>query len=473
MAQVMLPAALTRVALAGARYGPSIMKAMKTVAPYAAGAYGMARGTKRRGDELVVYANNKRAKTGQVTKSRTQTSANKRAANSGAVVPYVAPRGGRRAMYEGSGGYAGAFSRRRSKRKIGGKKVSLSKIKQRGIYQTTEIIGQVNDPDAVYIGYSAYSSPQILDNIATALISLLFQKAGQRITNVNDTIPAISGTAGDIVVQLVGDANVSVASQAFSSGVSGYSLIIAWLKAELQEVAIEETTTNAINILNIKKLLLFMPVIAGTQTPQSKVHLDDVTVHVAAWNELKLQNRSASYEGSSSTDVVNSNPLIGKIYDFERQPVTSIDHMKPLQVFDYENGVLLKRAAEFTSAAEMKEPPSGRIFNNTKKTDKVVLQPGQIRKSTLYYTHSEKLIKFIKKLALRKAAADAVYLTGQVTFLPCPSQIVALEDVINYNATNKITVAYELNRQQGVMLTLKNPRVTQQTYATATITNTT
>jgi len=170
--------------------------------------------------------------------------------------------------------------------------------------------------------------------------------------------------------------------------------------------------------------------------------------------------------------VVNSNPLIGKIYDFERQPITAIDHMKPLQVFDYESGVLLKRAAEFSSVAEMKEPPSGRIFNNTKKTDKVVLQPGQIKRSTLYYTHSEKLISFIKKLALRKAAADAVYTTGQVTFLPCPSQIVALEDVINYNASNKITVAYELNRQQGVMITLKRPRVTQQTYGTSTITNT-
>ena len=364
--QVMLPAALTKAAIFSAKYGPSIARAIRGAAPYAAGAMTLARGTKRRADEMVAY-NNKRQRTQQVVK-QIQKQAQKQATGSKAMVPYVPQRASaRRAMYEGSGGYAGSFVRRRGRKKrIGGKRVSLSKIKAKGIYQTTEIIGQVNDPDAVYIGYAAYSSPQILDNIATALVSLLFSKAGQRITNVNAIIPAISGTANDIVVQLVGDADANVAAQAFSSGSSGYATIILWLKGQLQTVAIESTSDNALNILNVKKLILFMPVIAGTQTPQATVYLDDVTVHVASWNELKLQNRSASYEGSSSTDVVNSNPLIGKIYDFERQPITAIDHMKPLQVFDYESGVLLKRAAEFSSVAEMKEPPSGRIFNNTK-----------------------------------------------------------------------------------------------------------
>lgn len=350
------------------------------------------------------------------------------------------------------------------------KKITLGTIKSKGIVQTNEITGRINDPDCVYLGYAAYSSPQALDMVCAGLVKMIFERSGIRMTNINDTIPGVGGT-NDIAVYIYADDVVVAGSQAFQSGAASYGMIAIWLRSQFDIIAKETNADSATNTLNFKYIKLFMPVAAGILTPQATLHLDDITVNLAAFNEFRFQNRSVSYEGSASTDTVNTNPLVGKVYDFSAQPRTILDRMKGLQVFDFESGMLLKRAQEFAGAGEMKEPPSGRVFTNHKKTEKIVVAPGEIHVSKLYYNCSKPLIKFVKELRMRKSAADLIYTTGLVTFLPCPCQIVALEDAINFNDTNKISVAYELNRQQGVLLTQKKRFVTQQTYGSSGISN--
>jgi len=384
--------------------------------------------------------------------------------------------GGGRATYSGSSGYAGKFNRRTKRRRRRYKKkvkrvMTLSQIKSKGIYSTFEGIGQVNDPDCVYIGYMAYSPDNMLENLSIALVKCLFAKAGTKITNMNDIIPAISATANDIAVYIMQDDQAVYAAQSFSSGASTYGSIALWMKSQLLIVAREDNANAAINVLNIKSIKLFMPVIDGVLTPQAVIHIDDMTVHVASYNQLKIQNRSASADSSESTDVVSNNPLCGKVYDFSTQPRTIVDGLGDLMEFTSLSGQLLLRAAQFTAAgvvSEMKEPPSGRIFCNTTKTDKVYLQPGQIKETTMYYSKQSPLIKFLKGLPLRRSGDGT-----KITFTNCPTQIVALEDVINFNESNKITCAYELNRQEGIYLTEKKKAVTIGGYYTSTLSNVT
>lgn len=367
-----------------------------------------------------------------------------------------------------SGRYKGRFRRRRKRRVK--KPKTLGQIKSEGCIETTEIFGEINDPDCVYIGYTAYSPIIVLNNVAKCVVKDLFGKAGIRVTNNNSPIIDMSGLSFDIVVTIYADDETSLYVNTWTTGTNTYADIEVWLSGRLRIIAEEDSSSAAVNTRNIKRIALSYVVESGVQPVHAVLYFDEMTVHCASYNELKVQNRSLSATGSSSTDTVNNNPLQGKIYDFSTQPRTAIEYMRPIMIFDASTGILLSRAAQFNDIANMKEPPSGRIFNNTKKTDKIVLQAGEIKKGNLYYKKSMPFIKFIKDLCLRQAGAEGVYGTT-MTFVKCPTQIIALEDVLNVNLGNLITCAYELNRQTGITITYKKKKVQSQGYSTVSISN--
>jgi len=186
-------------------------------------------------------------------------------------------------------------------------------------------------------------------------------------------------------ITIYADDETSLYVNTWTTGTNTYADIEVWLSGRLRIIAEEDSSAAAVNTRNIKRIALSYVVESGVQPVHAVLYFDEMTVHCASYNELKVQNRSLSATGSSSTDTVNNNPLQGKIYDFSTQPRTAIEYMRPIMIFDASTGILLSRAAQFNDIANMKEPPSGRIFNNTKKTDKIVLQAGEIKKGNLYY----------------------------------------------------------------------------------------
>lgn len=397
------------------------------------------------------------------------------------------------ATFSGTG-YRGYFTRRR-KRKMGKyrklkrrrrmrkmkllKKPSFNKCLKYGAIATLECVGQVNDPNCVYLGHQAVSANSIIDLIARSVIKKLWAQAGFQITNFTTQLATMSGNF-DILINITDENGNSVASTNFKSGTDTPLTMSAWLQLRLVEYAAGFGLDNASNLIQFHTINLSFPTFYAAPSVgqplsdyipyRAMLRFDQLTMNMVCMSELRVQNRSKNIDGSSSTEVVNVNALIGKIYDFSTGPKSVVQGYGDLEIFDFATGINLRRAAEFPQRAQAREPPMGRMFNNCKKTDKIVLQPGEIKTGKIYYTKTLKVLSFLKTIEIE---AYTIPSNSQkvVKHLRVPGQFIVLEDVINFNANEKITVAYELNRKVGCYLTYKKPLVSVSSYNSTSLSN--
>lgn len=343
-----------------------------------------------------------------------------------------------------TGKYKGAF--KKPKRKLNIPAV----LSQKGIMRTNEIHGTIADPDCVYISHTALDSFQAVTESVIALMRKLFEKGGFRIseTDLPFDLSAL-GTSDGMVIRLyqmnvqtgsegaavvhstvVGDTLRTVAQQFipyFATYSSGFTTTI---------------TGNLSNVFKPHRLRLFVIDQTDTvNTPKQRceINLEEEIVQVYGQSTLKVQNRTLAADGGDQSDDVANNPLEGRRYSFKTIPRTRSKSAHALNLMPVDNGVQLVRAAELGQA--LKEPPPHNYFSNCVGSVKIRLEPGNIKYSRLTYNKEMKYLKFLEKLKLQYGEGPGFFAIQG----PFPTNIIALEDVINVNASQNITCAYEAN----------------------------
>jgi len=189
---------------------------------------------------------------------------------------------------------------------------------------------------------------------------------------------------------------------------------------------------------------------------------------------LKIQNRTLSTSGSGDAEDVSANPLQGLRYDLTngmpRWRDNSLTGLANVfgQVFDSQ-GVLLIRGAEFTTTASAvnREPPNPKMFANCKKSAKVILQPGDIKKCDIVFKKNALLIDFLQAIG---AGAGSSALRPNTRAIGKMS-LFALEDMINVNALQNISIAYEVNRVFSAYCTTGKVKPALGQFYTGTLNN--
>lgn len=401
--------------------------------------------------------------------------------------------------YRTTGKYVGMLR----KKKIRKSKKTL--YLNRGFENTTEVTGVVSDPDCVYIGHSTTCGQKILNVIMQSLLRKLFKLAGQdlvtaheKIRGYNWTVPGFSESDGwqlqlllqnvgtgayeivsyntftsDNISRILGDANNGVAPQwpdfvdkmmLYASGLFGGSFDE---RAMLKPVKLSLSQRDGNGTNNFYHM-------------RSEIDLEKEIIHLKVVSELKVQNRTLSATGGSNTDDVSNNPLTGKIYQFNH----SVPRMKssdfpngtyPLTRLQERTGALTVTASQLSVASDaavfgtstmFHEPPNYQIFGNVKKHGRVLLQPAEIKKDVLVYSFSAQFHKFFEQLSwkpsIASSASNAFSLShrskGKFTLL-------ALEDIINVNGTQKISIAYEINRTEACYLSTMRGSGSVGTYS--------
>lgn len=378
----------------------------------------------------------------------------------------------------GSGkGYQGKFSRtvkrrkrktaRKAKRKTKRKgkkknKITLKDALIKGVTRNDEFNGSVNDPNCIYLGHAAICQGHVFDMIAECVVKKLFAKAGITISNMTAAVPDMTATLLDIFVRHYKEDEVFYGTHTFTSGTTTFKQIADQIAGDYEILAAGDDTDASVNIVKLKKVSLIFNHAAGVEQHMASLMYDDITVNVVSHSRMKVQNRSLS-GADSGTERVDNNPLEGYIYDFgPGGPITRVDYLTPLTLWKGESGILKKGAGSFDAKSMAKEPPNARIFKNVKKSNKVILQPGEIKEGTIYYTKSMKFWPYIKYLRSEYTLNGAIELEYNV--VPCTTQVLALEDCINISAGADIVVAFEVARRTGVFLTFKSSSVTQTEF---------
>lgn len=366
------------------------------------------------------------------------------------------------------GKFVGPFKRKRKVRK----NMYLAK----GVEHTIEINGRVEDPDCVYIGHTTHSPVLLIEIICQTLLRKLFTKAGHVLTSIYQTIEGVATGFGNTdntwlirVVRI--DKATGVEDNFDHVTVVGASTSLHLLCGDVsagvgpqfadminvfKEYANGANGTSASNTKVPFKVQLFkkeiyqiIPDIIGVWQFVTEIVLSEETIHVCSVSELKIQNRTVSADGNTSTDNVSNNPIEGRKYAFRNgAPYSRVEDAQLLEIFAATTGAITVRAAQLVgSALGLAEPPDPNIFSNCSGSVKVRLDPGHIKFDKIRHKVSKNILAFLISFGYGVGA------TSKYNRIMGKSSILAFEDVINVNTNFSIAVAYEINRKYGCYLT--------------------
>lgn len=346
---------------------------------------------------------------------------------------------------------------------------------QKGFVETYEVAGQVADPDCVYI-LNASLPPYVIDVSVRALVRRLLDKAGWTVRSI-DQILSASIAANSQFLRFTlqqEDANGSLVPVVYDTGaVDTINTVAGAFIQAFSNYSAGFGLSNDSNVLVPKMFQIYQRVSAGADWfLKAEINLVEEYVNVHSTSSIKIQNRTLAANSSADSEDVTSNPIVGMSYMFKGMPKT-----KTVGFYSQLNrvrgdGVMLVRAAEMTlstgvgNTVSPREPPLPNLFWNCRKATRVFLNPGKMRTSAVMYHRRMKFLTWLKSIRIQYRITSPnlnEYTVGDV-------EMFAFEDMINVNATNNITLAYEVNRKLGVYFeTVPNKYsdglFSQQTYS--------
>jgi len=179
-------------------------------------------------------------------------------------------------------------------------------------------------------------------------------------------------------------------------------------------------------------------------------------------SKLKVQNVTSSSTNDSSEDV-NANPLVGKLYSqnksqlngFEPTIDKTSDNLGGIYNFcaDPERGYFEVLAY---LAVNLRKPPPPWMFN-AKKSIAITLNPGHIKYSHITFKQKFTLATFVTKFtdawrSIVRNDPDVTAIRMNFGF----AEMFGFEKLVDDRVeTNRVEVAYEVNRITGVFFTEK------------------
>lgn len=348
---------------------------------------------------------------------------------------------------------------RRSKKKM---RKTKGKKKSPGIVDTEEISGLVNDPDCVYVVHTALDPFQTIQKCVWELMRKLLNRGGFIIHSVDEEFDSNTGfNSTGFTVVVYGktaetDTEIIRVSHTFASGETIRTLVSATVNPFLEYSSGYTTaagTGNVNNSIELTKICLYDN--KTSNSLQATVDLREEVMTVTGISHLKIQNRTLSGDGTAGTDNVNNNPLQGRVYNFSGVPKPKGRNMSLFDGVTTNRGVQLIRAAVLGLDPNLREPPLPRVFWNCYDSNNCLLNPGDVKQITCKQTKTVNFLKLMKMIRFQNGASPLF----KSYYSPFKHQMVAMEDVINVDPEELITLAYEVNRSMYIRSVTKKSNV--------------
>lgn len=392
-----------------------------------------------------------------------------------------------------SGTYGGKFKKPKKLSK------KANPYQTKGFENTIEVTGTITDPDCVYLAASSISTTHSVECVARGLLRALLEKCiGTPITNVKSRLqgyftnvaPPYQNGDGyllqltwyqvNVTTGELQDTHITTEFDSIYSLTGDFAngVVPGWpgLMNKLRQWAGKTSTPGNANTEVPLRLNVYRRDGNGTlfYFGSGGIDLRNTYVNYEATSSVKIQNRSVSATGSSSTDVVDANPLQGYMYEFKGgvPMFKNLDQqsgtLRLNRIFDID-AVATVRSAEFGNAVDSRivdlgfvnrEPPKPRFFSNCVKSSKIMLKPGDVKTYFFKWSTKMKLLDFLMKTA---GITDAS-VVRQTVNLPGKCVMFALEDMLNVNAANLIAISYEVNRVDKCYIHETKYKVAQGTF---------
>lgn len=364
------------------------------------------------------------------------------------------------------------------------RKLKIPKVRYlRGHYEAS---GTVTGVECVFVGHTALPFKVAMKYLGLAIVEQYLRDSKISIARIDEVCGKTHGALGDtegfyswyITYQSLGenDTQTQVTSVTTSLGdtwedfalkITNHMLATFFDNApgygvqnrRFFEMGIhgrfdEQAPANAIALVN------------STRFPQHVVYkCDELHLEIVSTSHYLMQNRTTSASGSSSTDVIDVNPIHGKQYDFKgnrlnfRMSVLG-DTAKTQNFFaGNQTGLIAtqdKNGATDSWPADMMQyvtkPPAANTFQQSVRSNYVKMLPGEIRRSVLTQKVDKTLNQWLIWLqSTSKGNAQLSAYGDQVDYYRLPfthSRMFAFEEMCDTSivaTTNTVTIAHEVN----------------------------
>lgn len=400
------------------------------------------------------------------------------------IRPYRSSRSAGKAPFGLTGKYKGKFKKGTRKAKA---KQSMSKYTSTGSLIIRETVGTVQDPDCVYLYAHVFSPEDMIQNIARAIARKICEKSFKcKYASEDDLVlggnrsPTLGNYLWVVTYVEHGDGTINTQTGTInnSTTLTGVATAIQLL---LQNYSSGYGFTDSANDREPFTITVYKQLASNTDSVLLyTMNLCDEYCDMMCTTEIKVQNRSLSSQGLASTDLVDTNPIQGYVYEFSSIPKsrdmarlgTSTTGDQPegtkFASITYLDGMNLVRGAEFNSTG-YKEPVLSKQFYNCSGVGRVRLEPGDIKKRSIAFQKTANVVKFLQDMNQQRDTNVAS--TSRVIKALGGGVMFAFEDVINVNSSNLISLTYEVERRCGCYLKTRKSTVITPTYFTNTYNN--
>jgi len=306
------------------------------------------------------------------------------------------------------------------------------------------------------VGHSTFNPAQLQQDMASAMLKMIFNKLGQTIDDFEDSIkisrnleveffyiPFVGGSEQSIMFTMIAGSNKysqyvdTIATTVFTQQDKNTQLF--WQRVVVKEVNIATT-----------------PSVPGTVL--LRLNLKNCKFQLYAKSALKIQNRTINSAGADEQDDVDNVPLYGKSYEGKGNWL-QFGNNSGRYVSTPANQLAANiMTAKYNTDQQTLEPPVKSVVYNCSKTGKAHLDPGQIKTSVLTFSKKYTLNKLLRAITVYNQTT-----TPPIQHLSIGSyRVFMLEKMIQAVATtdvNAMNVAYEADLKVGVVCTASRQQV--------------
>lgn len=356
----------------------------------------------------------------------------------------------------GSAKYVGKFKKPKRKAIKSGVKYS-----ETGFIERSEQFGEITDGDCVYLMHCAVDPYRLVRVTVASMIRKLVKMAFKYdCASANEIIPT-SYAAGETGIPTgiyvfggnptLADSRYSIIQSHTFIATDTCNTVAEAILAAFLDYSNGYTNNNDTNNVELYRIAIVQDYrdAAGTGIVApflAQLDLQAEMVHFTGTSTLKIQNRSLSTDGENLTDVVDTKPLAGRIYDFPGLPKARAPDSGSVKFL--QGGAAGTGFRAWSSAGmgqDWRKPPLPRVFSNVKKASTVVLNPGLIKKISVRVTKKIGFLTLLRKLDYELGVSNSNYI-----FTMSPCQLVALEELMNSGTLNLINAGWECERYIGV-----------------------
>lgn len=364
---------------------------------------------------------------------------------------------------------------RRKYRKM--KKPTSNMAKLKGYEVKLETYGEVSDAHCVYIKHSTQYIVALTQAILTAMVRKVFEKAGYQIGNYDQVLtaegPAVANAAPyRLLFTYVDPVSGAAVDYAYSLA-AGEKLSTINTNWTQPRDLLRSYFLNGIQveIVSISLQILDTHPTTDKYTTKAVFNVENEVMNLFVTSELRVQNRTQSASGSTSTDVVDTQPLYGKMFTYRNaDPRTQFSSTTPgAATADILVNGISKLGLDLLPASnlpfEYYEPPTKNKFINCTSVSKVTLGVGETKQFGFKWNLVGKTKNVLKKLRPVRGTTDSSNLK-RTYGASGKCQMLCLEEMIRTGDTHPIKIGYEREYTVGCYFVTKKKNAIASDFGT-------